>query len=601
MLCDRNAFLIACLMLTQAGCQSTRPNWLGQNSSAANKPERAVAYQPTKSDILQRAKSGWDQQYASAAVSPQPKPSLPTATALKPDIRPNISPVQTVNHEPPAVASEDATLTIDGKTYHVKLAPVESNPSNIQTAAGEKPELLPLPAAADDAADPLMVELVDVAMEEAQHYPLDLPTALAMVGGQHPVIGVAQWRVQEAYAQLDRAEVLWLPSLQAGFSYHRHDGNYQGSDGKIIDVNRNSFQYGLGAGGTGAGTTPRPGVVARFHMADAIFQPDIAQKNAWARGHAASAAYNKQLLDAAQAYISLLSAEQDRRILEESRDRTSDLAKLTGDFAATGQGLQADADRLATELVLVKNRLAEVDEQADTAAARLAQALSIDPGQRIVPLDPMVVPIELVSLEYNKGTLISTGLSHRPELKEAQNLVSAACDEYKRQKYAPLIPSVLLGLSTSEFGGGLGSSANDFGNRYDVDALMMWEVRNLGFGEKAARRETMARVEQAKFEKVRLLDQVAAEIAEAHAQVVHRRHRIDITQEAIESAQNSYQRNLSRIRDGQGLPLEVLQSLRALEEAHRAYLKAVVQYNQAQFQLQWALGWQVVAPANVGS
>jgi outer membrane protein TolC len=127
---------------------------------------------------------------------------------------------------------------------------------------------------------------------------------------------------------------------------------------------------------------------------------------------------------------------------------------------------------------------------------------------------------------------------------------------------------------------------------------MLWEVRNLGFGEKAARRETMARVEQAKFEKIRLLDQVAAEIAEAHAQVIHRRQRIDITRQAIQSAQNSYERNLSRIRDGQGLPIEVLQSVRALEEARRAYLKAVVEYNQAQFQLQWALGWQVVAPAN---
>jgi outer membrane protein TolC len=157
---------------------------------------------------------------------------------------------------------------------------------------------------------------------------------------------------------------------------------------------------------------------------------------------------------------------------------------------------------------------------------------------------------------------------------------------------------VLLGFSSSSFGGGLGSNPNNFGSRYDLNALMLWEVRNLGFGEKAARRETQARIEQAKFEKIRLLDRVAAQISEAHAQVVHRRKRIDITQQAIQSAQDSYERNLARIRDGQGLPIEVLQSVRALEEARREYLKAVIGYNEAQFQLQWALGWQVVAPAN---
>ena len=55
--------------------------------------------------------------------------------------------------------------------------------------------------------------------------PINLPTALAMIGGQHPVVGFARWRVQEAYAQRDRANVMWLPSIQSGFNYRRRDGN----------------------------------------------------------------------------------------------------------------------------------------------------------------------------------------------------------------------------------------------------------------------------------------------------------------------------------------------------------------------------------------
>lgn len=117
---------------------------------------------------------------------------------------------------------------------------------------------------------------------DAAHRPLrlNLPTSLAMINGQHPAVGIARWKVQEAYARLDQAKVLWLPSLQPGISLHRHDGNYQASNGQIVDVNRSSIQYGLGSGATGAGTVPRPGLAARFHLADALLLPEVREKQA---------------------------------------------------------------------------------------------------------------------------------------------------------------------------------------------------------------------------------------------------------------------------------------------------------------------------------
>lgn len=420
---------------------------------------------------------------------------------------------------------------------------------------------------------------------------VNLPTALAMVDGQHPAVGLAQWRVQEAYAQLAKANVLWLPSIQTGFSFDRHDGNLQESSGRIIDVNRNSFQYGLGVGATGAGTTQKPGLVAQFHMADAIFLPEIAQSTACARSHAAKAILNEQLRNVALAYLELIDAHQDARILEDTRHQTAVLYKLTADFAATGQGLQADADRLETELVLVESRNVASQERIQVASARLAQELSIDANSQLVPLDPTVIPINLVPMNADKSSMIGTGLANRPELRESQALVAAACEAYKRQKYSPFVPSLLLGFSTGGFGGGLGNNLDNIDNRYDFDALVSWEVRNLGLGERAARRGAASRVEQAKFDKIRVLDQVAREISEAYTQVVYRTERIEISKLAIQSAENSHERNLSRIRDGQGLPLEVLQSVRALEESRRAYLKAVVEHNEAQFRLQWAIGW----------
>ena len=68
---------------------------------------------------------------------------------------------------------------------------------------------------------------------------------------------------------------------------------------------------------------------------------------------------------------------------------------------------------------------------------------------------------------------------------------------------------------------------------------------------------------------------------------------IEVAQAGVEAAQNSYRRNHERIREAQGLPIEVLQAIDALDRARREYLRTVVQYNEAQFRLQRALGWPI--------
>ena len=428
---------------------------------------------------------------------------------------------------------------------------------------------------------------------EPEGIPINLPTTLAMIGGQHPVVGFARWRVQEAYAQLDRAKVLWLPSIQTGFNYRRRDGNYQDVQGAIVDVNLNSINYGLGPGAVAAGSPTQPGVVARFHLADAIFLPKAAEKTAWARGHAATAALNQQLLDGGVAYLDLLEAYQDLAIIDEAVMRTAELEKITRDYAEAGQGLQSDADRTATELALLQSRQLAGRERLLVASTRLARALSMPMTSMLLPQDAVVVPFDMLDVSSNEATLIANGLMTRPELKESQALVAAAIEAYRREKYAPFVPSVLLGFSTTSFGGGLGGNAENFGGRYDADAMMVWEMRNLGLGEHAARRERNAQVQQASFAKLRIMDQVAQEVAEAHVQVGVRKQQLDITQVAIARANDSFRRNMQRILEGQGLPIEVLQSIQALEASQRAYLNAVANYNRSQLRLQWALGWPV--------
>ena len=96
---------------------------------------------------------------------------------------------------------------------------------------------------------------------------------------------------------------------------------------------------------------------------------------------------------------------------------------------------------------------------------------------------------------------------------------------------------------------------------------------------------------QAQQRELAVMDRVAREVVEAHTQVAERQKRIDVAKQGIAAAERSYDLNLQRIENGQGLPIEALQSIQALATARRAYLNAVVDYNIAQFELSRAIGW----------
>jgi outer membrane protein TolC len=468
----------------------------------------------------------------------------------------------------------------------------------IQSATTDSPSLaVPEPKAISAEVRPVGyqegIEEIPALKAAENVQPLDMSTALALVAGKNPQVAFSQSRIREAYANLQAANVLWLPTIQTGVSYHHHEGTLQDSTGAILDVSRSSLEAGLGAGAVGAGTTTQPGIVAQFHLVDALFQPKIAERNVWAQQHASLAVLNDQLLEAAVAYQELLRAYQLRAIATETVASSETLVGLTTNFAKAGQGTEADADRSRAELALRQNVVARSEEAVAVASARLAQVLSLGGAATIQPVENAVAPIELVPAENAPQESLAMALANRPELKESRDLVALACERLNREKYAPLVPSMLLGASYCGFGGGMGDTVADFNDRADFDAVAVWQIRNLGFGEQAARESASARIQQARFREVQVMDQIAREVTEAQARVRVRRNRIAVAQAGIQSARGSYDRNFSRIREGQGLPIEVLQAIQSLDATQRELVDATVDFNVAQFQLQRALGWPV--------
>jgi len=376
-------------------------------------------------------------------------------------------------------------------------------------------------------------------------------------------------------------------------NYNKHEGRLQEVDGNNRQISRGAAFGGLGANAVGAASPAVPGVYMYFHTNDAIYQRQITGHALDAREFQGTAVTNDQLLETALAYLALLDAHQRQAIAIETLKHGEELAKLTGDFARTGAGNLADADRATAAVALLRNEAVRTEEAVAVASARLAQQLSLDPHLFVVPQEITVAPIDLAPVGLTDSDLVATGLSNRPELSASRSLVCEAVNRLRREESAPWLPSVLLGASYGGFGAGTGGQITNGGERFDFDAAAWWEVRNLGFGERAARDNARAQIQQARMREVEALDLVAREVVEAHTQVRARQRQIAVAQEGIAAAQQSYDRNVARIRNVQGLPIEVLQSIQALDAARREYLRATIDYNTAQFRLHRALGWPV--------
>lgn len=422
-------------------------------------------------------------------------------------------------------------------------------------------------------------------------YPIDLPTALRLAAADNLLVAQSREQIRQAQAEHRQAGALWLPSLRAGVHWNKHEGPLLSSGAEVRDLSRNSLYAGAGAMAVGAGSPAVPGVAANFHFADAIFQPLAAQQRWGARESAATATRNNVLLEVALAYTELLRVHQDQTILLDIRDQLQELSHLTDAYAQTGQGLQSDAERMRVELGLREIELRRSTEAVLLASARLAQALRLDPCVRLDPLDQELVELKLFKPDCECCELVAMALQQRPETRQSKYLVGEAVERLRRERYAPLVPSVLLGASYGGFGGGLGSQVDGFGGRLDLDATAFWEIRNLGVGESSARDHASSRLRQAQLQELMVLDQIARETTEAYAQVQLRQQQIAGSRELVRLATDSYQHHRLRIQHAQGLPIETLQSLQALVQSRREYVRAITEYNSAQFTLQRALGW----------
>ena len=429
---------------------------------------------------------------------------------------------------------------------------------------------------------------------------IDLATALRLAGVQNPQLLVARERVTEALAVRQLAAAQALPNVNAGLNYDLHRGPLQQAAGNVLNVNRDALYVGLGANAVGAGTVNVPGVSYNVNPVTGRYDYLRAKQLVARAAAAARTSENDTLLRVCLAYTESVRAEARVAVVGQNRAEAAELVRLTAAYAKAGQGRQADADRATVELRKRDADAAQADADAAIAAARLGQLLSLDPAVRLRPADTTAVPIAAVPDPVPVADLVAIALMMRPELEERRAEIRESVYALSSAKVLPFSPTVVLGFSTGSFGGGsdlvsqgpaaTGPRFGDFGGRVDFDAAVVFTLQNLGVGNVAQVRGAASRARQADFRRQETFNRVRAEVVEADARTRARLKQIDAAADAVAAGRAAYAQDLARIKGREGLPIEVIDSLRLLARSRGEYLDAITEYNRSQFQLYVAIG-----------
>ena len=425
--------------------------------------------------------------------------------------------------------------------------PVTSAVEPVMNQQGRNPPT-PLPPTTEEAisARPLdqTFKLKAAPLESSDlRFPINLATALRLSDARPLIVAAAQASVWVAEAELTRAKVLWVPTLNLGFDYLRHDGGGPDFNKGIMTAPSVNFFYGGG------------GLIQNVATTDILFQPLVARQNLNSIQADIQTAKNESLSMTADAYFQV---HQFRGMytgalyaIERGHDLIERIAQLSKELVP-----KVEVDR-------ARNFVADLEQQATSAreawrvrSADLTQILRLDPRAVLVPLEHDHLQITLIDPARPYDELMPIALTNRPELTSRAALVEAAMNAVRREKMRPLTPQILInGFQTPNeliqggmFGLGPNNTMNQWVGRADVSLQPLWQLDAMGIGNLARIKATRGMQSLAIIDLYRLQDMVAAEVTRAVARLQSASARVSQADRALRTAIITFNGNFEGLK-----------------------------------------------------
>jgi len=492
----------------------------------------------------------------------------------------------------PSMAQGPAPAAVPGlsdRSSNADLPPALETP--------DRPEVDPGTASADSAA-PLAYDLTLQAapLEPTDlRLPINLATALRLADARPLIVAAAQASVWVSEAELTRAKLLWVPTLNFGFDYIRHDGGGPDFNKGVMTSPSVNFFY---AGGALWGT---------LSASDAIFQPLVARQTLNAAHWDVQKAKNDAVLQVANAYFQVHQHRGNFAgylyCVQRGRDLVDRVEQLSGELVP-----KVEVDRAQNMLAEMELRATRERRQWRVASADLTQVLRLDPRAVVVPLERDHAQVTLIDPGRSLDELMPIALTNRPELASHQAMVRAMTESIRREKWRPLLPNVHLNgfqtpyemIQAGIFGLGPNSSLNQWSARVDFSVQPLWQLEGLGIGNLARIKQQRGLESGAIIAFFKAQDGVAADVTRAQARVQAAAAQVFQADRTLRTAVITFNGTFEGLQETSRLgtilvlinrPQEAVFALQLMGEAFQEYFATVAEYNRAQFELFHALGY----------
>ncbi len=435
-------------------------------------------------------------------------------------------------------------------------------------------------------------------------FPMNLATALKLSDARPLIVASAQASVWAAEADLTRAKVLWIPGINFGADYLRHDGGGPDFNKGILTAVSTNYFYTGGA---------LYGIIA---TTDAIFEPMRARQVLNSRHFDVQAAKNDALLQTADAYF-LVHQHRGKYVgalycVERGRDLLERIATLSRDLVPP-----FEVERARNMVADLEQRSVSARQQWRVRSADLSQVLRLDPRAVVDPLEQDHLQITLIDPARPLEDLMMVAMANRPELASRRALVKAAEVAVRREKGRMFLPSIYLTgfqspggmlIQGGIFALGANNNLNQWAGRDDVSIQLMWQLESFGIGNLARIKGQRGQQSLAITELYNAQDMAAADVNRALARVQSAAARVQRADRALRTGLITFNGQFEGLgqtkRFGNLLvlinrPQETVYALQLLYVAFEQYFMTVAEYNRAQFDLFHALGYPAQTVAAV--
>lgn len=435
----------------------------------------------------------------------------------------------------------------------------------------------------------LCIAALSTLMMKAQSnvQPISLEKVLELGSANNLTIKEYKQRQELALADLEKSKEWWLPDMYAGFSAEKLYGAVMNGNGRFfLDVNRGNFWAGLG-------------LDAQWNFGNGIFKSKAATLRLQASGYETQAERNKVLLENIFAYYDLLVAQLYYKAYENLTQQADTVSRQIDIQVQAGLRYQSELLLSKSNISHLKIEMLNSRSEYYRRSAELIKLLNLKPQTKLVSVDTILSPLQLVSTE-NISLVFDSVYRQRPEIKRMDLLLESLQWEKKTITRGLLIPQLRLGAYNSYYGGlfkpvtpmdpAAYSKTNALYPTGAINVALQWRVPLGRLVYAGDLKQYNAKISIHRTQTEQIQGQINEEIIAAREQVSVAKEQIQIALEGSHLTNEALQQSIQRQQLGTARPFEIFQAQELYISSRLDYLKAVAAYNKAQYALYVAMG-----------